>query len=159
MVLDADGTIILDQDASGLAARANNEVRARTCGFQIGFGGAPPPAFGGGCLVVADPFLLRSVEIIGPWNAKALRCRDHRVCQARSRSRIRDVQRATDAVQGARTALLVLGLLEKGKHAVPVPADAAPLTPLVVILRVTAQVDHAVDGRRAAERLATLHVD
>src|SRR5689334_17419999 len=145
MVLHADGAVSINQDARGLAARANDQVRARTSGFQVGFGSAPSPASGGRCLVVADPFLLRPIEIVSPRDAEAFRRRDHRICQWRSRYRIRHVQRATDAVQGARATLLILSLLEKGKHTVPVPANAAPLTPLVVILRVAAHVDHAVD--------------
>src|SRR5215471_16127307 len=81
MVLHADGTIVLDQDASGLATRANNEIPARSSGLQIGLGGAPAPAPGGRCLVIADTFLLRSIEIIAPRNAKALGRCDHRICE------------------------------------------------------------------------------
>src|SRR5262245_15624213 len=159
MVLHADSTIVLDQDAGGLAARANNEVPARTSGFQISLGGAPAPAPGGRRLVIADTFLLRSIEIIGPRNAKALGCCDHRICKSRSRYWIRHVQRATDTMQLACTTLLVLRLLEEGQHAVPVPANAPPLTPVVVVLWVAAHVDHAIDGGRTAKRLAARHID
>ena len=159
MVLHADGTIALDQHARGVAARANDEIRARTSGLQIGLGSAPASAPGGRRLVVADALLSRPIEIVGARDAEAFRGCDHRVCQRRFRYWIRHVERAAHAVQRACATLLVLCLLEEGQHAVPVPANATPLAPLVVVLRVAAHVDHAVDGGCAAERLAARHVD
>ena len=49
---------------------------------------------------------------------------------------------------------LVLVLLEVGQHVVPGPAGIAHLAPQVVVARLPAHVDHAVDGRAAAEHAA-----
>ena len=46
---------------------------------------------------------------------------------------------------------LVLVLLEVGQHVVPGPAGIAHLPPQVVVARLAAHVDHAVDRRAAAE--------
>src|SRR5262249_8326279 len=97
IVLQADGTIVLDQDASGLAAPADNEIRARSSRFQIGLGGAPASASGGGCLVVTHALLLWSIEIIGPRDANMLCGCDHRICQCRTRYWIRHIERTADA--------------------------------------------------------------
>jgi hypothetical protein len=52
-------------------------------------------------------------------------------------------------------AFLVLGLAEERQHTVPIPANAAALPPQIVIGRVTAHVNHAVDRAGAAQHLAT----
>ena len=49
---------------------------------------------------------------------------------------------------------LVLVLLEIGQHVVPGPAGIAHLPPQVVVARLAAHVDHAVDRRAAAEHPA-----
>jgi hypothetical protein len=51
-------------------------------------------------------------------------------------------------------AIKILGLAEEGQNIVPAPAGAAHLPPEIVITRLAAHVDHAVDRRRAAEHLA-----
>jgi hypothetical protein len=54
-------------------------------------------------------------------------------------------QRPAIAVKFVRAALPVLGLLEVGQHALPIPAAIAELPPMIEILRLTAHIDHAVD--------------
>jgi len=65
-----------------------------------------------------------------------------------------DLQRPAGGVVVAGAALVVLGLQEIGLDGVPVPALGAEIGPEVVILGLAADVEHGVDGRRAAERLA-----
>src|SRR5690606_15573149 len=50
---------------------------------------------------------------------------------------------------------LVLVLEEGGEHVVPRPARVAELAPVVVVARLPAHIDHAVDGGAAAQNLAT----
>ncbi len=49
---------------------------------------------------------------------------------------------------------LILRLLEIGQHVVPAPARIAELAPVVVVARLAAHVDHAVDRGAAAEHAA-----
>ena len=51
-------------------------------------------------------------------------------------------------------ALVVLGLLEERQHVLVAPALVAELAPVVVVPGVAAHVEHGVDRRRAAQRLA-----
>ena len=54
---------------------------------------------------------------------------------------------------------LVLVPLEVGQHVVPGPAGVAHLPPQVVVARLPAHVDHAVDGGAAAEHAAARVVE
>src|SRR5579863_9009691 len=57
-------------------------------------------------------------------------------------------------MEGVAAALLVLGFLEIRQNTVPVPPRAAALAPQIVIGRVAAHIDHAVDRAGAAKHLA-----
>ncbi len=70
-----------------------------------------------------------------------------------------DVQGAVAAVVLARTAPAGLHLLEVGQHVGIAPALAAHLPPSVVVARVAAHVEHAVDRGRAAEQPAAGQVE
>ena len=50
--------------------------------------------------------------------------------------------------------MMIFGSQEIGQDIVPAPADIAQLAPVVVIGRLAAHVDHAVDRGAAAEQLA-----
>ena len=65
-----------------------------------------------------------------------------------------DVQQAAGAAALVRLALEVLGLLEVRQDALVRPAAIAELAPGVVVERLAADIEHAVDRRRAAERAA-----
>ncbi|MCY1228496.1 hypothetical protein D9M72_408170 [compost metagenome] len=61
---------------------------------------------------------------------------------------------AASAVHVVGTLIVVLRLLEERQHVVPAPAGAAELAPMVVVARLAAHVDHAVDRGAAAKHLA-----
>jgi len=64
------------------------------------------------------------------------------------------------AVEFALATPVILGALEQGQHIIPAPARiAGQLRPLVVIPRLTAHINHRVDGRAAAQTKATGVVD
>jgi hypothetical protein len=67
---------------------------------------------------------------------------------------IGDRERAAFAVELVADALLVLGALEIGQYVVKRPASIAELTPMVEILGLAADIDHAVDRAGAAQHLA-----
>src|SRR5690606_24933123 len=64
------------------------------------------------------------------------------------------VERPARSVELVLAALLVLALAEVGQHLVPRPPARAHLRPAVVVGRLAADVEHAVDRARAAEYLA-----
>src|SRR6185437_16894049 len=61
---------------------------------------------------------------------------------------------AAAAMEVVRPAEIILMALEYGQHIVPAPARQAKLAPAVVVRRLAAHVDHAVDGRGTAQNLA-----
>jgi len=66
-----------------------------------------------------------------------------------------DPQLTPLAVEGVLRAVMVFGATEVGQHIVPAPAGVAHLPPEIVIARLTAHVDHAIDRRTAAKHLST----
>src|SRR4030095_8670606 len=64
------------------------------------------------------------------------------------------MERTTLAAAVVALAREVLGLLEIGQHALVRPAAVAELAPGIVVERLAAHIDHAVDRARAAERPA-----
>ena len=125
---------------------------------EIGPRRAPAPPVGGRRLVVADTLLAGAVKIGVGRDAGLDRGGDHRVAERRAH-RVRHVQRPADAVEIVGAALLVLGLLEERQHRIPVPALTSALTPVVVIGRRAAHIDHAVDRAGAAQHLAARLVE
>ena len=57
-------------------------------------------------------------------------------------------------MHGARAGVVVLGLEEIGQDVVPRPTGIAELAPVIIVRRLAAHVDHAVDRRASAEHLA-----
>ena len=158
MVFDADRAAALEQDAGGVRIGRDGQVLTAARLAEIGPRRAPAPPVGGRRLVVADTLLPGAVEVGVGRDAGLDRGGDHRVAERRAH-RVRDVQRPADAVEIVGAALLVLRLLEERQHRIPVPAFAAALTPVVVIDRSAAHVDHAVDRAGAAEHLAARLVE
>ena len=84
---------------------------------------------------------------------------EHRVDERMHRAAVGDRERAADAVERVRAALVVLGALEVRQHVVVRPALAPELRPLVVVGAVPAQVDHRVDRARAADHAPARQVE
>ena len=72
---------------------------------------------------------------------------DDLLAQRRLVARARGQERPAGAVELVVPALPVLGPLEIGQHVVPRPAAIAELPPMVEILGLAADIDHAVDRR------------
>ena len=68
--------------------------------------------------------------------------------------RERDIERSVRAVEAVGEILVALRLLEIGQHVGEGPAACALRGPMIVIGGVTARINHGVDSRRPAERLA-----
>src|SRR5260370_896381 len=108
--------------------------------MQISARAAPAPLAVGRALKRTGPLLLAVVEIaIG--RQPSLYCgSDKGVSQFPADRLIRDTQGPANAMRRVGAALLVLGFLEVGQHAVPVPADAAALAPQIVVGRIAAHI-------------------
>ncbi len=65
-----------------------------------------------------------------------------------------DLPFTSGAVHVIAARVVILGLEEIGQHVVPAPPGVAKLPPVVIVRRLPAHVDHAVDGATAAQHLA-----
>src|SRR6478736_261405 len=107
-----------------------------------------------GDLIKSGAFLFRSVEIIVATNLVFRASIDEGVADRPRAALVGDPQRTTAAVPIVRAALIAFGALEIGQNIVPRPAFTAKGDPIVVVGAVAADIDHSIDGARAAERLA-----
>jgi hypothetical protein len=99
-------------------------------------------------------FLPTLVDVVAVFEADLLPGLDHRAAQLRLIGGARSQQRPAIAVELVGAAFPVLCPLEVGQHAVPAPAAIAELRPMVEILGLAANIDHAVDRAGAAEHAA-----
>ena len=134
---------------------SDREIRSFARGIEIGIRSAPAAALAGRALVGSRPVLHAVVEVVVRGQSRLDRRGDPMLRQLEPERMVRDAKRTARAMKCVRAALLVLGLLEIGEHALPVPSGAAAALPIVVVRRVTAYVQHAVDRARAAQHLAS----
>ena len=153
---DADRAGAVEEHAVGVHVGLDREVRAVHDRVQVGDRRAAAPAVARRELVPAEAVLARAVEVLAGRQAARRRGVEEGLRQPGARERVRDAQRPADAVVLGGAAHVVLRAQEVGQHVVPAPAQ---LGPLVVVGRVAADVDHRVDRRGAAERLAARQVD
>src|SRR3990167_10258667 len=138
-------------------------------GAQKGLGCVPAPAFLLVDLEIAHAFVAAAVEVVGGWNACLLRGMGESVEHVPAQALLfhAPFARAAGGVVamqafevfacafGLVEAPMVLMATEGGQHLVPAPGIVArELGPLVVVARLAAHVDHAVDTAAAAQRLA-----
>src|SRR5205807_2440740 len=152
--LDAARPAVFDDDPRRMRVGADRQVRTPPRLVQIGARRAPAPLAVGRALEGAGAFLLAIVEIVVARQPGLDPRGNESIGQFPADRLVHDAQRPAGAVCCARAALLVLGFLEIGQHAVPIPAGAAALPPEIVIGRVAAHIDHAVDRAGAAQHLA-----
>ena len=105
-------------------------------------------------LEVAGTLVVAVVEVVAAGNADLLGGVAKRLEDVPAQALPRDLPLAAGAVQVGVAAEAVLGAAEVGKHVLPAPAGIAELAPVVVVGRLAAHVDHAVDRRAATEHLA-----
>ena len=107
-----------------------------------------------GQLEIARAFLARPVEIVVARKAGLLGRRDERFAQRMRLAHIGDGERSAGAVQRIGAALLILGAPEIRQHILEAPAGIAELPPVIEILRLTADIEQAIDGTRSAQHFA-----
>ena len=105
-------------------------------------------------LRIADAFLGGAVVIRIEGNAAIDGRRNEAVGQRQHGAILLDRHRAVTAMIFVRADGVGFGFLEIGQDVVIAPAAAAHLCPAVVVARVAAHVEHAVDRRRAAQHFS-----
>ncbi len=155
IVSHADAALALDQQAFGQRIGLDRQVWPPARGVEIAEGGAHPAAIADGRLGHADAVLLRAVIVLGVFDADFAGRLDQRVVDRSGLVAFGDLQRpAAAAVFVVRVALVAFHVPENRQHLAVAPAAIAELRPGVVVLRLAAHEDHAVDRRRAAQQLA-----
>ena len=130
------------------------QVRAPPRLGQKGARGRPAKTSPARHLGIADPLLLRAVIIGGERKPDLLRGFDKAVGQGQDRPIILDEERAALAAILRTSRHVMLGFLEMGKDVRIALAAVSHLRPTVVIGRITADIEHAVDRAGAAQHLA-----
>ena len=144
----------IEQHAMHQRVRHDLQIGPFHRGPQIRSRGAGPKA-PAACLLhpadmVAKP--RRKIVHILPVGPSHLRARLHRrLTQHRLVARAGGEQRAALGMNGGGRPFPVLGLAEVGKDIVPGPAAITQLRPVVVILGLAANIDHAVDRTGPAQ--------
>ena len=103
-------------------------------------------------LVVPEAFLGAVVVILVLREAARFGCVDEGVAERMRLAHLGHVKRPALAAAAVAAGLEMLRLLEVGQHLLVGPAAIAELTPGVVVERLAADIEHAVDRARAAER-------
>src|SRR5262249_36979264 len=106
LVLDADRTAAIEQDARGERIRHDREIAALARGREIPARRRPATALARGELEIAGAFLAGAVEIGGARDARLTARRDERLAQRMRLAHIADGERTADAVQLVLAALL-----------------------------------------------------
>ena len=154
LVFDAGGALSVEQDAAGEGPGRELHVPAAQGRAEIGVGDRPAGAVPHRHLHGAEAFLLAAV-VVGRHRIAGLASGfDEGVIERIGAGAARDVQRAGTAAPPFLAAMARLGTNEIRENVTIRPAAGAHLLPGVEVAGMAAHVDHAVDGRRAADDLA-----
>src|SRR5262249_8262086 len=156
---DARAALAREQQFDGKCLRLNAQVRAASRLRQERSCSGAAQAAIAGHLRIADTLMLAPVEIAGERDANLLRRLDE-PAGGRRRSAVALNQNwaALPPLIGL-TRPIALDRLEVGQHLVERPALAAQLRPAIVIGRIAADPQHAIDGTRPAEHATARPVD
>ena len=144
----------LEQDRLGMGLVDDVQIVAAHNGLQEGGGCAPAPAPPLVDLEIVGALVVAAVEVADFRNADLDAGVAHGVENWPGQPLPFDPPFAARAVPVRASAVVVLMAQEMGLHVLPAPAFEAELAPAVIVGRLPAHVDHAVDRRTAAERLA-----
>ena len=155
LVFDADGAAALEQNFSHARAAFDPQIIAPPdMGLKIGARRAPALAIFLSQLIDAEAFLILAVEIVAQGHLRLARGLDENAVIGVIGARARHIERPVRPVETVVKILVAFRLPEIGQHLRIGPAASALLGPMIVIAGGSARIDHGVDGRRTAERLA-----
>ncbi|MNF73019.1 hypothetical protein D3C84_550110 [compost metagenome] len=115
-------------------------------------------------VIVADALTITDVEIVVAWQPHLLACLNHAIGQRITEFGRRNMYRAARAMLLACAQFMIFDCVERGQHGAPPPALRTSRLPLLIILRLTPNVDHAIDRGGAAKSpapdpdLARVHI-
>src|SRR5262249_44354442 len=139
-----------DFEGAGVGGNAQVTAPARL-GRQIGLGCTPAFALLLRHLIKTDPLLGQSVEVAVARQLQVLAGLEKIVVQRVGADEIGNVERAVAVVQRVPETLVALRALEVREYLGERPTAGAKRRPVVIVAAVSANVDHRVDPRRAAE--------
>src|SRR6185312_13179923 len=159
-IAHADAALAFEDQRRRQRALLDQKVFAAPRGIEIAMGGALAAALGDRHLRHAYPFLAlailvgieRQADLLGGFD-------DHLEQRHPTPWRVGHAQKPGAAAILIRAAVIALHALEDRQHVLIAPAAIAELRPVVIVLRLTADIDHAVDRARPAQHLAARHVD
>ena len=157
--LDAECAAPVEADARRLGVGEDGQVRPTHDRAQEGFRCVPAHAALLVDVEVAAALVVAAVEVVGPGDADLGRGRPEGLEDLPAQAHVLDPPLAARAVGLVGALVEVLGAGEGGQHVVPAPAGVAELAPVVVVARLAAHVDHAVDRRAAAQHPAARIVE
>ena len=145
---------VLDQQAAYLCPHAQLKIVAREDGFQEGLCSVPANA----ALLVDDKIaralVIAAIEIVRARDAGLPGRGLEGVQDCPAHARRFHPPFAARAMQRIGAQIVILGFFEVRQDFIPAPAHATRLAPAVIIRGLTAHIDHAVDGRTAAQHPA-----
>ena len=159
-VLDTDGAPPFEEDARREGAGPDGEIRPSPHRVQVGACGAPAPAVSQVAVESAEALLGRAVHIVGEHVTRLARGLEEGLEERSPCGAPLELERPLAAPPVVVAVAAGLHALEVGQAVGVAPVlEPGALGPAVVVLRVAALEDHAVDAARAAEQLAARVVD
>ena len=154
-IFDPHGALALEQDARGERAGRHRQIGAIDHRVQVGARRAEPPPIMDVAVEGAEAFLAVAVDVFGERVASFLHRREKSPEQGRvGRAALKD-QRAVVAAKFVAAVQACFHALEVGQAVRVVPIGHAGVAgPALVVERVAALEDHAVDAAGAAEDFA-----
>jgi hypothetical protein len=158
-ILDTRRSPLIEHDASDERLCDDLEIGAAARRFEITGRGRGAHAIAHGGLVIARPFLHRSVKIVIARITALQGCLNVSLGQRMPVAQIRNCERPAGAVELIRAAFVILGFAKVRQHVVESPAGVPELPPIVKVLRLTTDIDKPVDRTRSTENLSARRDD
>jgi hypothetical protein len=146
--------LAIEEDALGGCMGDDAQIGPIADGFQEGAGGTEAHAVLLVDLEIAGALIVAGIEILACRNTEFGGGFSHRIEDRPAQTLALDAQRPATAMACIVVEIVILRAAKQRQHVVPAPAGIAHLAPAVVVARLSAHVDHAIDGGTAAENLA-----
>src|SRR5579872_675490 len=153
------GAAALDDNSLSQGVRGDDKIRPPKNRAQESFRGAAPLAVPDRKIIAAEAFLLLAIEIVIDGVARLPAGFDEQVEERILAARAANGQRPPGAMKGVAALDMAFRLAKVWEDFRIAPAGKAELRPAIVIAAIAAHIDHAIDRRGAAQRLAARPID
>ena len=159
-VAHADAPAVFDDQAGCRGIGDDLDIAPCRRDLEVGAEGRPSQPATARHLRVTDTFLARAIEVGRVGESRLLRRLHEQMRQRQDGTVVLDLERPGPApVLGIAVAGIGLAAPEQRHHLVVAPAAATELRPAVIVGRVAANIEHAVDRARTAQHLAARRMD